>query len=257
MNEAKPPKMPVPEDFGLTLDEYRNLRREYSRPRNERPIPEPKLGLPFYVTAAACWACAYILDGSFGCRNSVIVSTLFGAPLIIAPIWYVASTISLAHEEFQRARQGDIYEQEPAHLHPLFQKFKLYEQAVATYRRTLLGYNRARQEHWRSLRGVKLENEVAIIYRELGYAVETTKATGDEGIDLILRRDGSTTLVQCKGRSKSIGVGAIRDLYGVLMHHRADRAILVCPIGFTEGVIAFVHGKPIDLLSAAQLVVSA
>ena len=254
MKELVRPKGPVPEDFGMTLHEYRQISQERFRLRKERPVPQPRFWLPLCISVAPCWAAAYIVSGLFGSKATGVAGLLVVAPIIVAPIWFFVSAIFLAREEFQRARRGDIYEEEPAHLRAIFQKLRLYEQAVSTYQQDLGRYNHRREQYWKSLGGVVFENELAALYRKLGYAVETTKATGDEGIDLILRKDGRTVLVQCKGHSRPIGIGAIRDLYGTLMHHKADRAVLACPVGFTQGVIDFVQGKPIDLISARELV---
>ncbi|NLO90597.1 MAG: restriction endonuclease, partial [Elusimicrobia bacterium] len=55
-------------------------------------------------------------------------------------------------------------------------------------------------------------------YKRLGYAVEETGGGGpDGGVDLILRRDGEKTLVQCKHwKAYRIGVSVVRELYGVM-----------------------------------------
>ena len=60
--------------------------------------------------------------------------------------------------------------------------------------------------------------------------------------------------MQCKGHKKPIGVGAVRDLYGTMMHSGAESAVLACPAGFTKGVREFATGKPIRLMSATDLV---
>ena len=36
--------------------------------------------------------------------------------------------------------------------------------------------------------GVEFENAIADLYRTLGYTVQTTKASGDQGIDIIIKK---------------------------------------------------------------------
>ena len=115
-------------------------------------------------------------------------------------------------------------------------------------------YELCREEYWKSLRGLEFEEALANLYRSLGYSVQETRAAGDEGIDLILQDDGKKIIVQCKGHEKPIGVGAIRDLCGAMTHARVERAVLACPAGFTDGVRKFADGKPIELLTAKELV---
>ncbi len=65
-------------------------------------------------------------------------------------------------------------------------------------------------------------------YRRQGYAVEESLAGGaDGGIDLILRKNGQTTLVQCKRwKTQSVGAPVIREMFGLLAHHGAARVIV-------------------------------
>lgn len=108
-------------------------------------------------------------------------------------------------------------------------------------------------DHWMSLGGREFEWELATLYRYLGYDVEATPATGDQGIDLVLRKDGKTTIVQCKSHQKPVGPAVVRELFGSMVAFRADNAILACTGGFTQGVKDFVRGKPITLISATEL----
>ncbi len=109
------------------------------------------------------------------------------------------------------------------------------------------------QEHWLSLRGAEFERELATLYRRLGYRVESTPISGDQGVDLVLRKDGKTTVVQCKGHQDPVGPSIARELLGSMMHFGADSGILACTGGFTRGVEEFVRGKPIELISAQDL----
>lgn len=51
---------------------------------------------------------------------------------------------------------------------------------------------------WAKLDGVEFERAVARIYRERGFEVEFTPRSNDQGIDLILKKDGVVSIVQCK-----------------------------------------------------------
>ena len=112
-------------------------------------------------------------------------------------------------------------------------------------------------EYWTSLTGVAFERELATLFRLLGYQVKSTPTSGDQGVDLILAKDDRTTIVQCKGYKDPVGPATVRELYGSLIHFRADNAILACTGGFTSGVRDFVRGKPIELISAWELVTMA
>jgi hypothetical protein len=106
---------------------------------------------------------------------------------------------------------------------------------------------RRQEECWHNLSGRDFESEMARLYKLAGYSVETTAVTGDEGADLLLRKDGELIVVQCKRQDKPVGPHIVRDLYGTMHHFGAARAFLDATGGFTEGVRQYARGKPIEL----------
>ena len=99
------------------------------------------------------------------------------------------------------------------------------------------------------------ERLVGEAFRRQGYAVEETGLGGaDGGIDLILHRDGRRTLVQCKQwRRDRVAVNAVREMYGLLAHHKADKVIIAAWGGFTPDAASFAAGKPIELIDGEAL----
>ncbi|MFK2902064.1 restriction endonuclease [Dyella jejuensis] len=109
-----------------------------------------------------------------------------------------------------------------------------------------------------SLRAVdwrQFEMLVSEAFRRQGYTVRETGLDGsDGGIDLILQRDGATTLVQCKQwRSQLVDVRLVREMYGLLVHHQADAVKIVAIGNYTADARRFVHGKPIELICGDAL----
>jgi restriction system protein len=92
-------------------------------------------------------------------------------------------------------------------------------------------------------------------FRRQCYAVRETGLGGaDGGIDLILRKDGAMTLVQCKQwRTKLVDVRVVREMYGLLGHHHADAVKIVAIGNYTDDARQFVHGKPIELIHGLAL----
>ena len=107
-----------------------------------------------------------------------------------------------------------------------------------------------RELHWQDFEWL-----VSEAYRRRGYSVEDSIKRGpDGGVDLVLRKDGRTTLVQCKQRKASaVGVPVVREAYGVQMHEKADRSVVITSGHFTREARAFVQGKPIELVDGPQL----
>ena len=111
-----------------------------------------------------------------------------------------------------------------------------------------------KETYWTSLDGIEFERELADLFRDLGYEVESTPVSGDQGIDLVLKRKNRTTVVQCKAHKRPIGPAVVRELYGAMVAARADHAALVCTGGFTKGVRDFAENKPITLLQTRDIV---
>lgn len=106
---------------------------------------------------------------------------------------------------------------------------------------------------WASLDGVEFERAVAIIYRDLGFDVEFTPRTNDQGVDLLLKRNGKVSIVQCKAYSSNVGVAAIRELVGVRASWpHADEAILVALFDFSSAAKRFATQNKIVLYSIAK-----
>lgn len=101
----------------------------------------------------------------------------------------------------------------------------------------------------------EFEMLVGEAFRRAGYKVQEIGLGGDDsGVDLILQKDGTTTLVQCKQwRTKLVDVRVVREMYGLLMHHRADAVKIVAIGHYTDDAQRFVHGKPIELISGEAL----
>jgi restriction system protein len=96
---------------------------------------------------------------------------------------------------------------------------------------------------------------VAEAYRRQGYQVEYSLGRGaDGGVDLTLRQDGRTSLVQCKQwKVFSVGAPVIREMFGLLTAETADEAIIVTSGNFTREAQNFAEGKPIRLVDGPQL----
>jgi restriction system protein len=112
-------------------------------------------------------------------------------------------------------------------------------------------------ERIRALSWQAFERRVADLYRNQGFAVEETGGGGaDGGVDLRLRRNGRTTLVQCKQwRVYKVGVRPVRELFGVMVADGADHAVFVSSGRYTEEALAFAKDKPMELIDGTRLAV--
>lgn len=108
-----------------------------------------------------------------------------------------------------------------------------------------------------SLTGVEFEKVCQRLLEKMGFSVETTKTTGDGGIDLIAYNSqpllSGKYIIQCKRYAGSVGEPIIRDLYGVITSERANKGILMTTGVFTKQAQAFAEDKPIELIDGTKL----
>ncbi len=105
-----------------------------------------------------------------------------------------------------------------------------------------------------SMNAVAFKEFTVSLFREIGYTVEITPETGDNGIDLLLRKNNQLIAVQCKRWSAPVGEPVVRDFYSALMSSGAQSGYVVTTSTFTSHAYAFAEGKPIHLVDLDALV---
>jgi len=108
----------------------------------------------------------------------------------------------------------------------------------------------------REMSWVEFEHLVAANYLSQGYEVDHVgKASPDGGVDLEMRKDGETVLVQCKHyRNSWVHLLPLRQFLGTLEHFKADRGIFVTCGVFDETAEEFAKQNPrIQLVAGEQL----
>jgi len=90
-----------------------------------------------------------------------------------------------------------------------------------------------------------------------GGEVRVTQASRDGGVDAIAFDPdpirGGKVVIQAKRYTNTVGVGAVRDLYGTLLNEGATKGILVTTSDFGPDSYNFANGKPLVLLSGSNL----
>lgn len=107
------------------------------------------------------------------------------------------------------------------------------------------------------LSGIEFENLCQQLLEKMGFKTQSTKASGDGGIDLIAYNSqpllSGRYIIQCKRYSGSVGEPIIRDLYGVVTSERANKGILMTTGYFTPSAIKFAEDKNIELIDGNKL----
>jgi len=101
----------------------------------------------------------------------------------------------------------------------------------------------------------EFEEFVALIFVRLGYSVEVTGGSNDGGIDVVVKKDNRTSLVQCKNyRTSKVTLSMVRDFYGAMNADLNFEAGYFITTGiFTLEAKHFAEDKPIELIDGSRL----
>jgi len=107
--------------------------------------------------------------------------------------------------------------------------------------------------HVDEITGVELEQYLQGVLRTRGYQAETTKASNDLGVDLILTKDGDRVAVQVKRYGTAISRRAISDAVAGTRHYRCSKAMVVMNNYFTRGAKALAESTECMLVDRTVL----
>jgi restriction system protein len=97
--------------------------------------------------------------------------------------------------------------------------------------------------------GVEFESMVKVALEAKGYAVRTTPASGDQGVDLLGEKEGLTVAVQCKRSGSAVGNKAIQEVVAGRIHYGTDEAWVVSDADFTPGARALAQTNSVKLIN--------
>lgn len=111
-----------------------------------------------------------------------------------------------------------------------------------------------------TLSGIEFERLITEILVCMGFQTETTKASGDGGVDIVATLNkpitGGRYIIQCKRYAPDslVGAATVREFYGALnADQRAVKGILITTSGFTAQAIEFARELRIELIGRDQL----
>ena len=94
-------------------------------------------------------------------------------------------------------------------------------------------------------------------FQSNGGEVKVTQASRDGGVDAIAFDPdpirGGKIVIQAKRYTNTVGVSAVRDLYGTVVNEGATKGILVSTADYGPDAYEFSKGKPITLLNGSNL----
>jgi len=95
------------------------------------------------------------------------------------------------------------------------------------------------------------------LFSKMGLDTKLTRASRDGGVDCVAFDPrpifGGKVVIQAKRYKHTVGVSAVRDLYGTLQNEGASKGILVTTSGYGQASVDFAANKPIELIGGQNL----
>ncbi len=239
--EVKEPLEPVLTSYSLTSEELQNIEAEIERITTKR-----------YISA-------YAPSILFICLLMLISAAVTGH---IGPAFAGLLVGIGISSNWPEKLSGKIIEKKKKAIRG-YSNYSKYKSAISTYGYESKRYleqlevlrtekekaeKKKQYQYWMEIDPWEFEKEISILFRKEGYSVQVTKGSGDEGIDIHLRKGGRKGIVQCKRFKTKVGPGPVRDFYGTMTAGNYDFGYIVCPSGFSVKAYAFGKGKNIKFL---------
>jgi restriction system protein len=101
------------------------------------------------------------------------------------------------------------------------------------------------------------ETLIQNLFTKMGLEARQTRPSRDGGVDCVAYDTrpifGGKVVIQAKRYKNTVGVSAVRDLFGTLQNEGASKGILVTTSGYGAASFEFAQNKPIELIDGANL----
>lgn len=101
--------------------------------------------------------------------------------------------------------------------------------------------------------GMNFEKILAEMYEQMGYEVEITKGSGDQGADLILVKDGKKTVVQAKHSKSKVSSDAVREAIAAKRFYNADYGVVITNSSFQPNAMELAETDQIEMIDNEKL----
>ena len=103
------------------------------------------------------------------------------------------------------------------------------------------------------MEGADFEAYLAVKFREKGYKVAFTPATGDQGADLIIEKRKRRIAVQAKRYEGKIGNSAVQEAIAGMAYYDCDHAMVITNSEFTPAAVKLAEKCNVELWDREML----
>ncbi|GAB6152948.1 hypothetical protein JCM17380_16980 [Desulfosporosinus burensis] len=193
-------------------------------------------------TIAEDYFCNLLLDTNPSMKQVIKASSLEDCILFYSRNNYTSSAVDVAALAYYLLREGKFENRDLTILDCLGQVLMYLGEnekvdKLRRFEEELLNSNITKKltiSDIDLMSGLEFENFVARLFESMGFRTEVTKASGDQGIDVIAEKDGSKFGIQAKCYSSSVTNKAIQEVVAGINHYNLNKGIVITNNFFTE-----------------------
>lgn len=115
------------------------------------------------------------------------------------------------------------------------------------------GFNGIKIEDVDLMSGIEFEAFIQDLFKRMGYSVNLTRASGDQGIDLIAKKNGLSIGIQTKCYSNSVSNKAVQEVAAGIKYYNLSKAMVITNNYFTKSAIELAISNDVTLWDRSLL----
>jgi HJR/Mrr/RecB family endonuclease len=101
--------------------------------------------------------------------------------------------------------------------------------------------------------GYEFEEYLRSLFEGMGYIVNLTQKSNDQGGDLVIEKDRERTVVQAKFYSSPVGNKAVQEVVAAKSFYEANKGMIVTNSTYTNSAVALAEVNDITLIDGDEL----
>ncbi len=104
-----------------------------------------------------------------------------------------------------------------------------------------------------NLNGYEFEDFLKNLFSKMGYQVEQTRLSGDQGADLVVVKFGKKTVIQAKRFGGKVGNKAVQEIMAAISLYQAQNGMVITNSYFTPAAVELANANNIELVDRNAL----